>query len=285
MFDDKEYYLLKKRGIILIEGKDRFRLIQGIISNDIELLRKKPSIYSSLLTPQGKFQHDFFISNFNEKFYLECDVSEKEEVAKKLMMYKLRLDIQITIISNLNIILTKKKLNFSEICSSEIISFYDPRFDNSFFSRTYADSNFLTEIKKKFVEINDIKYESLRLNNCIPDFSIDAIKKKSLLLEMRFDDLNGISWTKGCYMGQEITARMKHRGTVKKLIFKVSIDFKNNLKNDITLEEKIVGQLKSHNKKDGIAFFDINALSNLNKKKIFSGDSKLTIRKPWWVKY
>ena len=133
MFDDKEYYLFKKRGIILIEGKDRFKFVQGIISNDIELLRQKPSIYSSLLTPQGKFQHDFFISNFNEKFYLECDISEQEEVVKKLMMYKLRLDIQITITSNLNIILTKKKLIFLENSSSKIISFYDPRFDNSFF--------------------------------------------------------------------------------------------------------------------------------------------------------
>ena len=149
-------------------------------------------------------------------------------------MYKLRLDIQITISSDLNIILSKKKLNFLQSSSSKIISFHDPRFDNSLFSRTYADSNLLNEVKKKLIEINDVKYETLRLNNCIPDFSIDAIKKKSLLLEMRFDDLNGISWTKGCYMGQEITARMKHRGTVKKQIFKVLIDFRNNLENDIT---------------------------------------------------
>jgi len=284
MFDNKEYYLFKKRGIILIEGKDRFKFVQGIISNDIELLRKKPSIYSSLLTPQGKFQHDFFISNFKEKFYLECNISEQEELANKFVMYKLRLDVQITIINDLNIILTKKRLNVSENSSSSMISFFDPRFDDIFFSRTYADSNFLTEIKKKFIGINDSKYETLRLNNCIPDFSIDAIKKKSLLLEMRFDDLNGISWTKGCYMGQEITARMKHRQIVKKKIFKVLIDFKNNLKNDITFKGKVVGELKSHNKKDGIAFLDTKALSNLNTKCFFSGDSELTIQKPWWVK-
>ena len=66
--------------------------------------------------------------------------------------------------------------------------------------------------------------------------------------------LNGISWTKGCYMGQEITARMKHRNIVKKQIFKVLIDFKNNLKNDITLEEKIVGQLKVTIKKMVLLF-------------------------------
>ena len=284
MFGDKEYYLFKKRGIILIEGKDRFKFIQGIISNDIELLRKKPSIYSSLLTPQGKFQHDFFISNFKEKFYLECDKSEQEEIINKFTMYKLRLDVKVSISSNYNIILSKKKLNFSESNPSSILSFYDPRFNNSFFSRTYTDSSFITTIKKKYVEINENKYETLRLNNCIPDFSIDAIKAKSLLLEMRFDELNGISWTKGCYMGQEITARMKHRRIVKKKIFKVLIDFRNNLKNEITFENETVGKLTSHNKKDGIAFLDTKALSNLNTKKFFSGDSKIIIQEPWWVK-
>ena len=283
MFDDKEYYLFKKRGIILIEGKDRFKFIQGIISNDIELLRKKPSIYSSLLTPQGKFQYDFFISNFKEKFYLECDISEQEELISKFMMFKLRLDVKVSINSDYNIILSKKKLNFSERNSSIIFSFYDPRFDNSFFSRTYADSNFLNEIKKKYVEINENRYQKLRLNNCIPDFSIDATKAKSLLLEMRFDELNGISWTKGCYMGQEITARMKHRNIVKKKIFKVLIDFRSNLKNEITFENKTVGKLTSHNKKDGIAFLDTKALSNLNTKKFLSGDSKIMIQEPWWV--
>lgn len=283
MFDDKEYYLFKKRGIILIEGKDRFKFIQGIISNDIELLRKKPSIYSSLLTPQGKFQYDFFISNFKEKFYLECDISAQEDLISKFMMFKLRLDVKVSINSDYNIILSKKKLNLSESNSSSIFSFYDPRFDNSFFSRTYADSNFLNEIKKKYVEINENRYQTLRLNNCIPDFSIDATKAKSLLLEMRFDELNGISWTKGCYMGQEITARMKHRNIVKKKIFKVLIDFRSNLKNEITLENETVGKLTSHNKKDGIAFLDTKALSNLNTKKFFSGDSKIIIQEPWWV--
>ena len=283
MFDDKEYYLFKKRGIILIEGKDRFKFIQGIISNDIELLRKKPSIYSSLLTPQGKFQYDFFISNFKEKFFLECDISEQEELISKFMMFKLRLDVKVSINSDYNIILSKKKLNFSERNSSSIFSFYDPRFDNSFFSRTYADSNFLNEIKKQYVEIDEKRYETLRLNYCIPDFSIDATKAKSLLLEMRFDELNGISWTKGCYMGQEITARMKHRNIVKKKIFKVLIDFRSNLKNEITLENETVGKLTSHNKKDGIAFLDTKALSNLKTKKFFSGDSKIIIQEPWWV--
>ena len=91
--------------------------------------------------------------------------------------------------------------------------------------------------------------------------------------------------TKGCYMGQEITARMKHRRIVKKQIFKVLIDFNNNLKNDITSDKKIVGQLKSHNKKDGIALIDTKVFNDLNIKDFFSGDSKLIVEKPWWGKY
>ena len=284
MFDVKEYFLLKKRGIILIKGSDKFSFIQGIISNDIELLRKKPSIYSSLLTPQGKFQFDFFISNFNDNFYLECDISEQKELLSKLLIYKLRLNVEISIKSNLNVVLTKEKLNFPIKKAPNIVSFYDPRFEKKFFSRTYIDSNLMSDLDENFRKINDSKYEALRLKHCIPDFSLDAIKHKSLLLEMRFDDLNGISWTKGCYMGQEITARMKHRKMVKRQIFKVLIDFNNNLKDDILLKEKVIGQLKSHNKKEGIAFIETKNLTELKTHNLFSGDSKLTIQKPWWTK-
>jgi len=284
MFNVKEYFLFKKRGIILIKGSDRFSFIQGIISNDIELLRKKPSIYSSLLTPQGKFQYDFFISNFDDKFYLECDEGEQKELLNKLLIYKLRLNVEISIQSNLNVVLTKEKLNFPIKKVPNIISFYDPRFEKNFFSRTYIDSSLISMLEENFSRIDNSKYETLRLKHCIPDFSLDAIKHKSLLLEMRFDDLNGISWTKGCFMGQEITARMKYRNMTKRQIFKVLINFNNNLKNDIFFKEKVIGQLTSHNKKEGIAFIETKNLTELKTHNLFAGDSKLTIQKPWWTK-
>ena len=84
-------------------------------------------------------------------------------------------------------------------------------------------------VQEKFTVIGKDYFESLRLSLSIPDFSVDAIKEKSLLLEMRFDELNGISWEKGCYMGQEITARMKYRGLAKRKIFGVKIFFKTLL--------------------------------------------------------
>ena len=85
-------------------------------------------------------------------------------------------------------------------------------------------------------------------------------------------------------MGQEITARMKYRNMTKRQIFKVLINFNNNLKNDIFFKEKVIGQLTSHNKKEGIAFIETKNLTELKTHNLFAGDSKLTIQKPWWTK-
>ena len=101
---------------------------------------------------------------------------------------------------------------------------------------------------------------------------------------MRFDQLNGISWTKGCYLGQEITARMKHRKIVKKKIYKVIIDYKTNIKKDLISNDKIVGELFSHNKKYGLAYIKTDFLDNKSPSIIYSGDSMLKIDEPWWAK-
>ena len=93
------------------------------------------------------------------------------------------------------------------------------------------------------------KFNDFRLKKSIPDFSVDALRNKSLLLEMRFDQLNGISWEKGCYMGQEITARMKYRNITKKKLCSVDIDFKSQLNEKIFSKNIEIGQLFSHNKK------------------------------------
>ena len=217
MFGDKEYFISENSSIILVEGKDKYSFIQGIISNDIEILRKKPSIYCSMLTPQGRFLYDFFISNLNDMFCIECDNSIQQELYEKLLIYKLRSDVKIRLDTDLEVVLTGSKIKKLESFSNKFISFYDPRFNN-FLCRTYMEK--MTDGPlRKLTKLSKEHFKDLRLQNSIPDFTVDAIRNKSLLLEMRFDELNGISWSKGCYMGQEITARMKYRKTVKKNIY------------------------------------------------------------------
>ena len=281
MFSDKEYFISENSSIILVEGKDKYSFIQGIISNDIEILRKKPSIYCSMLTPQGRFLYDFFISNLNDVFCIECDNSIQQELYERLLMYKLRSDVKIRLDTDLEVILTGSKMKKLEGFNNKFISFYDPRFNN-FLCRTYKEK-MTDEPLRKFTKLSKEHFKDLRLQNSIPDFTVDAIRNKSLLLEMRFDELNGISWSKGCYMGQEITARMKYRNTVKKKIYTVKIDFKNSLTDEIFFENKVIGSLHSHNNCMGLAFLktDFGSKNHLN---FLSGDSQITVKKPWWSK-
>ena len=219
MFFKKEYYHCIENKVINIKGIDKFDFIQGIISNDINLLKKNIPIYSAMLTPQGRFLFDFFLTLQNDTFFLECNKNYLDSIFKKLELFKLRSKVEIFFNENINVLYSsaenveKIKTNFPDI-----LSFNDPRFKN-LFSRIYISKSNLDSLKKsEKTFISRDEFENLRLQNFIPDFFYDAIYEKSLLLELRFDELNGISWNKGCFMGQEVTARMKYRGLLKKKI-------------------------------------------------------------------
>jgi folate-binding protein YgfZ len=282
MLEPNKIFKLNKSSLILIEGNDKFDFIQGIISNDIKFLKKKKSIYAAILSPQGRYLYDFFVTNHNNNFLLECPSFQVNEIYKKLNLYKLRSDVKIKIIQTFDIFLVNK-LNLDDftVNNSEGLFFEDPRFNNSLI-RVYAPKEF--KIKNRKISLmNEDQYNDFRINMSIPDFTKDSKKEKSLLLEMRFDELNGISWEKGCYLGQEITARMKYRGKVKKKIFCISIDFGSRLDEKIFLKKKEVGMILSHNNVKGLAFIDI--MIDIDPSDyLICGDSKIRYEKPWWSK-
>ena len=165
---------------------------------------------------------------------------------------------------------------------NKLLHFFDPRFDSEL-TRIYLDKKYTSEFLKPFNLISEKEFTELRISKTIPDFNYDAVKNKSLLLEMRFDELNGISWEKGCYMGQEITARMKYRKIVKKKLFSVLINFKTKLDTKIFSNNEEIGELFSHNKNFGIAYIRTDFDETKNKE-IICGDSNLKISLPWWSK-
>ena len=286
MFEKKDFFNFKDNGLIKIKGDDKFNFIQGIISNDINILKKKTSIFSSILTPQGKFLYDFFLTHHRNDFFLECNRSNLDEILKKLTLYKLRSDVSFEILTDYEIILTSKN-NSDEIrekLSESSIIFFDPRFEK-FFKRIYIKKNEFQKVFENldFKEISHDEYHSLRIQNAIPDFTVDSFKEKSLLMEMRFEELNGISWEKGCYLGQEITARMKYRKIIKRKLVSFSINFKSELNQDILYEDKIIGSLMSHTKEKGIGYINSEFLEDDNNFIFKCGDSKLKIIEPWWV--
>ena len=138
MFNKKEFHKLEDKSILKISGKDKFSFIQGIISNDVEILKKKSSIYTSILSPQGKFIVDFFLSIYNEFLLLEINRDQRDQIARKLEIYKLRSNVFIEEENNISVFLISndseenlKKLKNTYFC------FEDPRFKN-LFKRIYV---------------------------------------------------------------------------------------------------------------------------------------------------
>lgn len=199
MNDQAPFYTSLKRGLLNITGTDRHQFLQNIITNDLNLLKTQGSLYACLLTPQGKFLHDFFITEENNALFVDCEPGTRtEDLAKRLKMYALRADIKID----------ADPENETFLTIGHAHGHSDPRH----ISLGYRARSKPKNIKNVVFDI----WDTIRIINAVPDGSRDMIPEKSTLMESRIDKLNGISFHKGCYVGQELTARMYYRGLAKK---------------------------------------------------------------------
>jgi len=257
---------LTDRTILLLQGKDTIDFLQNIISNNVDLVTKNQSIYSTLLNPQGKFMFDFFLfkkNNLNE-IYLDCDKSRVDELVKALNLYKLRKNVEISILNKIKIICVygenknifkilklSNKEGSSKVMNNSV-KIMDPR-NKKLGIRIYKFDNKisknLSNIKLKPIS----QYEELRINLVIPNSSKDLEIGKSFLLENNFDELKAIDFKKGCYIGQENTARQKYRGTNKKILAKVNI-YGKHIQNGtkIIYNNRQIGIMRSSTNKIGL---------------------------------
>lgn len=223
---------LENHSFFKVSGSDAGKFLQGLITQDIYKITSKQPQYSCFLTPQGKFLYDFFIHKINETdFLIEIHVSFIDDFIKKLSFYKLR--------SNIIIEKTNHKLYWSSTPQKAEICYQDPR--NSKLGYRII-GNFNTELGENI-------YRKMMIQNNIPYGAYDLIQDKTLILEAGFDDINAIDYEKGCYIGQELTARMHHTISLRKKLF--ALEFETNLeaKNraDILNQAKEkIGELYSH---------------------------------------
>jgi folate-binding protein YgfZ len=198
-------------------------------------------------------------------------------------MFKLRSNVSFELISNFKIyLLNESSVKIFEKEKNKKI-FNDPRFKNLFHRAYIFGKHKMSNLENNgFSPLKQDEYDSLRLLNAIPDFTLDAISNKSLLMEMRFDSLNGISWNKGCYLGQEITARMYYRKITKRQLYQVKIKFHTFIDDKILLDGVEIGFITSYDKENGLAYISNNVLEDCRKKCLKSGDSILKISDPWW---
>ena len=212
------FYRNDNSRFLSVEGKDSSDFLQNLITNDVNKCTKENIIYSCLLTPQGKFIADFFIFKKDDNYIIETHSLFYETLLKKLKLYKLRSKILINEITNLCSYSVFSELNNN---MNFIIFCADPR-SNKIGNKLICKSED-SEILKNVKEIDEKKYHEILIQNTVPLSHFDLKENKSLLLENNFENLNAISWDKGCYVGQELTARMKYRALLKKRIYSLIV--------------------------------------------------------------
>ena len=269
------YVHLVDSKFISIKGEDRNEFLQDLITNDINKCSKDNPIYSCLLSPQGKFLADFFLINLGDSYLIEINEIYIENFIAKLNIYKLRSKINITIEENYTSFVI---LNIDLKLNEEInyIKYTDPRCSNlgkKIIIKSNLKNNFISN--NNLTKVDFKSYRELMIKNLVPYTTKDLIINKSLLLENNFDKINAIDWDKGCYVGQEITARMKYRALLKKSIRAVEIISGRTLPgNKIFYNTKIIGEITSCLNNLGIAMLKIeDANDAFNNKNVLKTDS------------
>ena len=212
------FYKNSNSRFLSIEGGDSNEFLQNLITNDINKCAEENILYSCLLSPQGKFLSDFFIFKKDKRYLIETHSLFYEKLLKKLNLYKLRAKVNINKVNNLYSYSVFGDLQKDQ---DTFIFNTDPRDKNIGLKLIHLKKN--PKILDHFNEINEEKYHQVLIQNTVPLSHYDLEENKSLLLENNFENLNSISWDKGCYVGQEITARMKYRALLKKKIYSLEI--------------------------------------------------------------
>jgi folate-binding protein YgfZ len=200
-----KYQIIKNKSFIKVSGNDALSFLQGIMSADI---KSKGQVYSLMLNPQGRYLSDFFIINHQDSFLLEMPSSHKDQILAKLKMYKLRSDVIIYDLSNQYFVI----FSDAALDGDSTISYQDPRTHN------YFRNIIPKEYEQKFLQNDSEFYQELKYRKPILD-GYDMVYEKSIPIEYGMENFNAISFTKGCYIGQEIISRAKHTGVVRKRIY------------------------------------------------------------------
>ena len=230
METDKAY--ITSKSFISIKGDDSIDFIQNIISNDIKKVADNNCIFASLLTPQGKFLFEFIIFKTKNIFFIECNSELTKELFNKLYNYKLRSKIEIKIEDNLisiDIPFVKfKSLNINKlnlINYKNYLIFEDPRIKNTSARAIIEQSKIKEFLNDLNIELSNEKYllEKKLFALGVPSKDIQKLQNQLFSLEANFLELNGIDQKKGCYIGQENTARMHLKNKVNKRLFALQI--------------------------------------------------------------
>ncbi len=296
------FAILDERGVLALGGAEARPFIQGLISNDIEKVGATRAIYATLLTPQGKFLHDFFVVALGEALLFDCEGARRADLERRLAFYRLRADVAIEAKDDFLVAalfgdgaLAAVGLDAAEGHANPFaagIVYTDPRW-----SAAGARAILPREGARQALEAAGLApasaddYDRLRLAHALPDGSRDMAVEKGFVLENGLEALNGVDFDKGCYVGQELTARTKHRATLRKAIYRVDIDGPAPAPGTpITLDGRPAGEMRSSRDGIGLALLRIEMVEQAAgpgsaeaSAPLLAGAARLTPTKPPWA--
>jgi hypothetical protein len=291
---DASFVLLDDRGILAVSGPDRRLFLQGLVSNDVGKVGPSSARYAAFLTAQGKYLHDFMMAEVGESIWLDAEAARLGDLKRRLSVYRLRAKASLDERSDLCVAAVfgadaPAALGLpSEPAAARIfasgVAFVDPRL-GALGARTILPRERARELLADagLAEAGFDSYDRLRLSLGIPDGSRDLVLEKSILLEAGFDELNGVDWQKGCYIGQELTARTKYRGLIKKRLMPVRIEGRTHLPGTIvTMDGCEVGEMRSSRDGLGLALLRIEAMHE--GKRLAAGEATLVSVRPAWMR-
>lgn len=215
---------LPGRAVLRVAGPEARPFLQGLISNDVDLLAPGRPLYAALLTPQGRYLFDFILALEGEAILLDAERARAAELRQRLLMYRLRSKVTIEETSPALAVLALLGPG-ANAASVGQVSFADPRLAELGWRILVPEDEVEAPAQRLGVELAGPEaYDRHRLRLGVPDGSRDLVPQKALLLESGFEELNGVSFEKGCFVGQELTARTKHRGLVKRRLFPVRVE-------------------------------------------------------------
>jgi folate-binding protein YgfZ len=239
---------LPGRGVIEVGGEDRITFLQGLVSNDVTLAGPGRAVWAALLTPQGKWLADFFILADGDRLLLDCERAQVPMLLARLSRFRLRSKVTLRVADELWV-----HAAWDGTPTAGAIAAPDPRLPEAGSRLLFAAPLPATATAKD--------WDRHRLALGLPDGSCDLEAEKTVLLEAGFDELNGISWTKGCYMGQELTARTKYRGLVKRRLVPVTVAGTLPMPGTPVLRGGTeVGTMRSGRDQSGLAVLRLEAL-------------------------
>ena len=260
---------LPDRGVVELQGADRVSFLQGLVSNDVTQAAPGVALWSALLTAQGKWLADFFILQDGDRLLLDCERAQAPLLVKLLSRYRLRAAVTLQDASDSFAVHAAWGLRPE---TTGLIA-TDPRLPE-------AGWRILTPTPLDGA-LDEAAWQTHRLSLGLPDGSHD-MDERSVLLEAGFDELGGVSWTKGCYMGQELTARTKYRGLVKRRLVPVGVAGPMPAPGTpIRRDGQELGVLRFGQNDRAMALLRLEALTT--EGRLTCGDAVLTVLQPSWM--